>query len=491
MDAMVERHTVRGVRAAPTLRVARIFVWAMWTVSAFFIGVAFLLILATISVDTPSRGFGFRGWVPLVAALWVTIGARIAARQPRLSVGWLIFAVGWLWSVNALFEEYATYAYFPQEQGLPLVPQAVWFNAMVGTAVAGLSGVAILVVPDGRLPSRRWVVLEVAIVAFTFFAVVTMAVLPRRLVPFPFENPFGIESLRAYEASFPALLRSFDVGRGLEVLLPTAALLLRLRRAVGAERQQLKLVAAATSFASVTVFVYAFFGDPVVQYAQILGLILVPAAFGLAMRRYRLYEIDQILGRTFVLGGATALLAGVYTASIGLMQRIFIVLTGERSDAAVVLTTLLVAAAFAPLRDRLQAVVKRMFGADLPGTHGLDVFTDEIDAHLRLSDRDRLLSQLLAESVGSLGSTCGVLEIMDEGAAHPTHAIGAWKGDTHLSVDVIERGEVAARVCLGPRANGEGYDEDARRRLERAATVVGLALDRLGRPGAFSAVSGI
>ena len=490
MDAIVERRTLSGTRPDSIARVARVSVWAMWTLSAFFIGVAFLLILATISVDTPSRGFGFRGWVPLVAALWVTIGARIATRQPRLSVGWLIFAVGWLWSVNAMFEEYATYAYFPQEQGLPLVPQAVWFNAMVGTAVAGLSGIAILVVPDGRLPSRRWVILELAIVAFTVFAVITMGVLPRRLVPFPFQNPFGVEALRAYEASFPSLLRWLDVGRGLEVLLPAAALLLRLRRAVGVQRQQLKWVAGATSFTSATVFVYAFLDSPIIQYAQILGLILVPLSFGLAMRRYRLYEIDRILGRTFVLGGATALLAGVYTASIGLMQRVFIALTGERSDAAVVLTTLLVAAAFAPLRDRLQVIVKRMFGTDLPGTHGLDMFTEEIDAHLRLSDRDRLLSQLLAESVGSLGAMSGALEVMDEGAPHATHAIGSWSGETHLCVDVMERGECVARVCLGPRANGESYDDDARSRLERAAAVVGLALDRLGRPVPFAPAAG-
>lgn len=482
MEAMVQKRMLPAVREDPTSHLARILVGAMWALAAFFIGVALLLILATISVETPSRGFGFRGWVPLVAALWVTIGARIAARQPRLSVGWLIFAVGWLWAVNAMFEEYATYAYFPQEQDLPLVPQAVWFNNMVGTVIAGLAGVALLMVPDGKLPSRRWVVLEIAIVAFTVFAVIAMAAIPRRLVPFPFQNPFGIEQLGGYEAYFPALFRTLDIGRGLEVLLPTAALLLRLRRSVGVQRQQLKWVAGAASFASVTVFVYAFIGDPIVQYAQILGLILVPVSFGLAMRRYRLYEIDRILGRTFVLGGATALLAGVYTASIGLMQRVFIALTGERSDAAVVLTTLLVAAAFAPLRDRLQAVVKRMFGTEVPGTHGLDVFTDEIDEHLRLSDRDRLLSQLLAESVGSLGAMSGVLEVMDEGAPHATHAIGSWTGETHLSADVVERGEVAARVCLGPRANGETYDDHARMQLERAATVVGLALERLGRP---------
>lgn len=464
--------------ATTGVRRARVVVWALWSLSIVFVGIAFLYILATFSAELPSRGFGFRGWVPLVAALWSTIGARIAARQPKLSVGWLIFAVGWLWSLNGMFEEYATFAYFPQELGLPLVPQLVWFNNMVAAAVAGLSALVLLVVPDGRLRSRRWLPLVVAVVVASGLSIAAYAFVPRRLVPFPFANPFGIEGLRAYEAYFPALFRSLDVTRGLEVLLPTAALLLRLRSSTGVQRQQLKWVALAASFTSLMVFAYVFVDDPIVQFAQILGLILVPLAFGAAMRRYRLYDIDRILDRTLVVGGVTALLAGLYTASIGLMQRVFIALTGERSDAAVIVTTLFVAAAFTPLRERIQTFVKRAFGTDVPGTRGLDAFADEIEEHLRLTDRDRLLSQLLAEGVASLGAVSGALEISDEQTAHAVHALGAWTGDAHLIVDVHEHDEVVARVLLGPRANGEMYDDHARERLERAARAVGAALDR-------------
>lgn len=460
---------------------ARAAVWALWGLSILFVGIAFFLILATISADVPSRGFGFRGWVPIVAALWSTIGARIAARQPKLNVGWLIFAVGWLWSVNAMFEEYATFAYFPQELGLALVPQAVWFDNMVGSVVAGLSALALLVVPNGKLPSRRWLPLAVAIVVASIVSVAAYAFIPRRLVPFPFMNPFAIDGLRAYEAFFPTVFRSLDIARGLAVLLPTGALLMRFRSSTGVERRQLKWVALAASFTSLMVFVYVFAGDPIVQYAQIFGLVLVPLAFGEAMRRHHLYEIDRILDTTLVFGGATALLAGLYVASIGLVQRIFIALTGERSDAAVVLTTLLVAAAFTPLRDRIQAFVKRTFGTAVPGTRGLDVFMAEIDQHLRLSDRDLLLSQLLAESVASLHAVAGAIEISDGPVARTVRAFGAWTGDVHLIVDVRAHGELAARVLLGPRANGEMYDAHAREHLERAARAVGMALDSLGR----------
>jgi hypothetical protein len=462
-----------------TIQRARVAAWALWATALLFAGVAFLLILATFSVDVPSRGYGFRGWVPTVAVLWATIGARIAARQPRNRVGWLVLACGWLWSVNAMFEEYSTFAYYPQELGLPFVEGMVWFDGLVGTLVAGLSALAMLVVPNGRLPSRRWTVVAVGTIVVTAGAVLVLATLPRRLVPFPFDNPFGIEGLRAYESAFPTILRSVDLARGLCVLIPTAALLSRLRRARGDGRQQLKWVAAPAVFASFAVFLYAFVGHPLVEYATLLGLLLVPIGFGIAMRRYRLYEIDRILNRTIVLGSATALLAGLYTASIGLMQRIFILLTGERSDAAVVLTTLLVAAAFAPLRDRVEAFVKRNFGADVPGTRGLDVFTQEIEDHLRLSDREGLLSRLLDETVGSLGAVSGALEIAGAGPRAPMRTVGNWNGNTHLAAEVRDGDRVIARILLGPRANGAEYDAARQVRFTRAVEVVGKALDRI------------
>ncbi|HUQ42705.1 MAG TPA: hypothetical protein VM052_09400 [Candidatus Limnocylindrales bacterium] len=465
-------------RATAAVRRARGLAWTLWALATLFSCIAFLFILATFSVDTPSRGFGFRGWVPTVAVLWSTIGARIAARQPRNSVGWLILAVGWLWSVNAMFEEYATFAFYPVELDLPFVQTMVWFNNMVGAVVAGLSAIALLVVPDGRLPSRRWVVIASAAVAVAVASVALEAVWPRRLVPFPFQNPYGLDALRDYEQLRPTVFSMISIAQGLAVLIPTGALLLRLRASTGERRQQLKWVAAAATFTSVAVFLYALTSSVFVQYAQITGLILVPLSFGIAMRRYRLYEIDRILNRTIVFGGATALLAGVYTASVGLMQRVFVALTGERSDAAVVLTTLLVAAAFTPLRARLDQFLKRNFASDLPGTRGLEEFTKEIDEHLRLSDREGLLTSLLSESVSTLGAIGGALEMNDIEATAPV-AVGRWTGDVHLGVTVREHGDVVARVLLGPRANGDMYSDTAHRRLERAAAVVGRALDRI------------
>jgi hypothetical protein len=453
--------------------------WGLWLTAMAFAGSAFLLILGTFSVDVPSRGYGFRGWVPIVAVLWATIGARIAARQPRNRLGWLILICGWLWSVNAMFEEYATFAYYPQEIGLPFVEGMVWFNTLVGTLVTGVSAVALLVVPDGRLPSRRWTIVAIGVVALTIAAALILAILPRRLAPFPFQNPFGVEELRAYDHTFPAILRGIEAVRGLAVLIPTAALLSRLRHSTGDVRQQLKWVAAPAVFASFAVFLYGVSGSPIFEYATLAGLIFVPIGFGIAMRRYRLYDIDRILNRTIVFGGATAILAGVYAAGIALMQRLFILFTGERSDAAVVLTTLLVAAAFNTVTERLQAFVKRSFATSVPGTHGLDAFTQRIEDHLCLTDRDGLLTQLLGETVEALGAVCGAVEIAGASARTPLHAIGHWTGDAHLAAEIRVGDAVVARVLLGPRTNGELYDARSRARLMRAVELVGVALERI------------
>jgi two-component system NarL family sensor kinase len=458
---------------------ARAIAWWLWIGGLVCAGLAGLFILASFSVELPSRNFGFRGWVPIVGALWSTIGMRIAARQPRNIVGWLILAAGSFWCVNAAFEEYATFSYFPQELNPPLVHQMVWFNSLVGTAVAGIGGMALLVVPNGRLMSRRWYPVAVGIVLATIASILVMAVLPRRMSPFPFRNPYGIESLATFIATFP-VQRVLDVIRGLVVVIPAVAVVLRLRAASGVERDQLRLIAFAAVYTAVLVFVYAFVSGELVQWAQLVGLVLVPLSFAISMRRYGMYEIDSLLNRTIVLGVSTALIAGLYTASIGIMQRLFVALTGEQSDAAVVLTTLLAAAAFTPVKERVQSFAKRTFSPGIPGTRGLHEFTEEIEAHLRLSDPERLLTQLLAESVATLGAVGGALEV--RGSVMPQHTIGRWSGRPHLVAEVCQEGSVVARVMLAQRANAVEYDENARERLERSAAIVGRALDRIGMP---------
>jgi hypothetical protein len=107
------------------------------------------------------------------------------------------------------------------------------------------------------------------------------------------------------------------------------------------------------------------------------------------------------------------------------------------------------------------------------------VFTQEIDDHLKLSDRDELLSHLLGECVGSLGAMSGTLEVVEGGVHSTKRVIGSWQGETHVSADVHSNGNVVARVLLGPRLNAYPYDRDCHEKLGKAVSAVGMALDRI------------
>jgi hypothetical protein len=183
-----------------------------------------------------------------------------------------------------------------------------------------------------------------------------------------FDNPIGVGGDWARWA--------FAVG-GLMIMTAAAgsvlSLVIRWRRSVGDEREQMKWLA----FTGIPMVVAAPFavGSPIAGDVLIGFGVAMPVAIAIAVLRHRLYDIDELIGRTFVYGALTAILAGVYAASLKLLQEVFLQVTGSESDGAVILSTLVTAASFAPVRKALDAVLDRRFkpkvvaGAshDLPG----------------------------------------------------------------------------------------------------------------------------
>jgi len=156
------------------------------------------------------------------------------------------------------------------------------------------------------------------------------------------------------------------------VLLVAAAssVFVRLRRAIGVERQQVKWFAYAAA-ATVIGLVLAYgipemidvpFWFERIGYTILLVLIpAIPISIGIAILRYRLYDIDILINRTLVYGSLTAMLIALYFGGIVVLQRLFVLLTGQQSTLAVVASTLAIAALFVPLRRRVQAFVDRRF----------------------------------------------------------------------------------------------------------------------------------
>ena len=302
------------------------------------------------------------------------VGALIASRRPKNAVGWLCLAVGLLWSLSGVFDYYGYYgAATPGSVPFPVAVAGIsdwmWVPAM------GLLGTYVLLLfPDGRLPSRRWRPL-----AWLSGAVILLLSLGVMLAPGPLDNlggvrnPFGIEgadwlTVGAY-VPLPLL--------PLCMLASALSLVLRYRRSGGEERQQIKWIAFA---ASVVVVVYAIamiasFVFPeeswttagsvwwlnLLTYAVLSSFTLVPTAVGIAVLKYRLYEIDIIINRALVYGSLTVMLVALYLGGIVVSQRLFVLLTGRQSTLAVVASTLLIAALFTPLRRRIQSFIDRRF----------------------------------------------------------------------------------------------------------------------------------
>jgi hypothetical protein len=263
-------------------------------------------------------------------------------------------------------------------------------------ALLGLIAILLpLLFPTGHLPSPRWRPLAWAAVVVISTATVLFALRPVRVFDNPSfpVNPFGIESAAAtIELAMSIALALI----GLLALFAAASVIIRFRQAKGVERQQLKWFAYAAALPA------AYFGisvllEPQGNLADVLFFIsiaVVPAAIGIAILRYRLYEIDRLINRTLVYGLLTALLGAVYAAVILGLGHLFGGIGGEPPSWVVAGATLAVAALFQPGRRRIQRVVDRRFNRR---RHDAAKTIEAFNARLREQvDLDTLSAELLA-----------------------------------------------------------------------------------------------
>jgi hypothetical protein len=310
------------------------------------------------------------GWIPwraqvltFVGVLGIPIlGGVIAARLPRNPYGWLWLGMGGAVSLLFFAQVYATYA-------IAAVPGALPFSRTMGTVVAGwgwtvwlvLTPFVFLLFPAGRMPSPRWRPLAWVILLAGTVGIVAGPFVPGRSGFAPIVSPLGIQGV----AGQIALVLSYGTVVLILATVPLAALSLvfRFRRSSGAERQQIKWFAyAAVVF--VLEYLTQFFYEPPGSWdalVEILPLVGLYSAIGVAILRHRLYDIDLIINRTLVYAVLTASLVCVYLTSVVSIQYAFRTLAGGESQLAVVASTLAIAALFNPLRRGVQGVVDRRF----------------------------------------------------------------------------------------------------------------------------------
>jgi hypothetical protein len=327
------------------------------------------LILALLNGQT--LGWIFIGGGPslanlaIIAVSFSVVGALIASHRPGNPIGWIFLAEGFIYGLLNAADQYAVYALLTNPGTLPLGAEASWLGQWIWAPGLGLILVFLpLLFPDGHPPSPRWLP-----VGWLGGLSIGLTVVSSTILLWPERGPAlltGDESpshVLQVLVDFIAVPMLFVAGLGAVI-----SLFFRFRRARGDERQQIKWFASAAALTLIWIIVFgqsALRGLPgaIVALSFLLVLPSIPIATGIAILRYRLYDIDVLINRTLVYGSLTMMLALIYFGGVATTRAIFGALTGQEQQPqlAVVVSTLAIAALFMPLRRRIQSFIDRRF----------------------------------------------------------------------------------------------------------------------------------
>jgi len=314
-----------------------------------------------------------------------TVGALVAAKRPGNPIGWLLLGSVLCYAIGGAGVTVA---------GPPLI---AWAGAWAWGVGVGLAVVTLLLFPDGHLPSRRWrPVLWVAVVGIVAFVVGAGFGAPT-IGDSDVPNPFAVqgslgEALGALQEAFPLVI--------VAALLALVSVVARFRRSRGIEREQIKWVLYAAALVGVGLVAQLpiFILMPPGAAANASNAVAtsafacVPVAIGIAVLRYRLYDIDVLIRRTLVYGATTGAIAVAFFGGIVVLQAVLRPVTSG-SELAVAISTLVSFALFQPLRGRVQrAVDRRFYRAKYDAEHTVDVFAARLRDDV---DLDSLRAELL------------------------------------------------------------------------------------------------
>lgn len=335
----------------------RVATGAAWTVVAICIavigyGIALAAQARALRPNMLEMGIAF--------VMYPIVGAVIVARRPRNVIGRLLVAMGLGTATTFLSGGYLTYTTAAAGSPAPGASLVDWMGNVVWPVNLGLGVLLVLLYPTGKLPSTRWRWPFWIGVTGILLNVVATAFMPGQFSGETTSNPFGVEALRPALTALSAL-----AGLLFAVLIGAAALAViwRFWRSRGIERQQMKWFAFGTAMLLLGGLTNAiWFPDSSLGFA--LGFGVLPFSIGVAVLRYQLYDIDIIINRALVYGSLTATLATVYFGAVLGSQALTQRFTGQsygQQPIVIVLTTLVIAALFQPLRRRFQRTIDRRF----------------------------------------------------------------------------------------------------------------------------------
>jgi two-component system, NarL family, sensor kinase len=478
---------VVGIEGRVGRRLVVLLAWAVWLLAP--LGLA-----AVAWFDHVQRQAGNSDLVTLdassvpfmVAALSAaTVGAVLASRRPRHPVGWLLLAVGLSVIALGFTEAYTAYGLPAAWPGsLPwsgsLAPLYVHAYQSVGMVLLAVClGFILLLTPTGSLPSPRWRWWAWVTAAAPVMALLSLALLPFEPEPFAWStpNPLAISIL---EGPLRLLNRLTWIISGLAILVGAWSLVVRFRHARGVERQQLRWVVFAGTLTGMTMLAVAAtilalvtgiaIAPPILfGWLMAVGVALLPLAIGVAILRYRLYDLDYLISRTVVYGLLTAGGVAVYVAVVKLAERLLREGVGVGGS---LLATAVIAIGFAPARDRLQRWVdRRLYGE----RH------DPVRAMVRLGERLRDARGAAPGGdalAGVLQAVCEALRLPAASLRVAGVAVASFgrSGTASESIPLEHEGQQVGVLLVGLRAGEKTLGAADRRVLEVLAAPVAVAL---------------
>jgi hypothetical protein len=340
--------------------------WLAWSLVALSVapllgGIALAQMAKSTASELPYDGPVDAVFTLATLLTFSLVGAIIASRHPRNTIGWLFCSVGLVVGLDALAWGYAVFWFSGGSGARSLAETAAWFSSWSWTLLLVVPTTFLLLLfPDGRLPSPRWrpVAWLAGLGIIGFVAGYALEAGP--LGDFPQHvNPYGVDTPAVVIAT---LVANLVVGGSM--VAAAISLIVRARHAGRVERQQIKWLAYGGAVVVGTIFVsgvISVWSETLSIAAISLGLLGLPVFTGVAIVRHRLYDIDVLVNRTLVYGSLTATLALIYFGGVVGLQYVFRALTGQGSTLAVVASTLAIAALFTPLRRRVQGFVDRRF----------------------------------------------------------------------------------------------------------------------------------
>jgi hypothetical protein len=456
--------------------------WSLCAASALAAGAQVALLVVAdrplLAGETISDGFPL---ITVGAVASAAVGALIISRYPRHPIGWL-FSIGGLGTaVDMATGTYSSRALRAGDLNNTWAAGPAIRVAMILGALYTLSLIAILflLVPDGRLPSRRWwPALALPVVGLAAHIAGVVAIPPERLARGGGVLDGSVSTVTVF------LVAGGNILVVLALPVAAAALVMRLRSAHGEQRQQLRWIAtsaaALVAAAAFTVIAQAVSWDDKVQWAAFLPLFLayvaVPVCAGVAILRYRLYDIDVIINRAVVLASLAAFVTAGYVAVVILVSAGVGGLY-EGPFWPSLLAIAVVALAFQPLRKRVLHWADRLvYGARAVPYEALADFSRRIGAAASPSELLPLFAEVAGRSVGARRARVH-LDVPGTGGLHAAWPEGTETPDDQTSVEftVADRGERMGLLAL-TMPPGRALRSDERRLLARFAEQAGLAL---------------